>query len=65
MMARAPRTFKESDAARLVRAVRKAGCEVFLVDADKDGKITVVTGKPESGEPPTDLDSWMEKHHAR
>lgn len=42
-MSRGPCTFKESDAARLVRAARKAGCTIVRVEADKDGKIIVVT----------------------
>jgi hypothetical protein len=44
-MTRRPHTFKESDAARLVRAVMAAGLPVRAVEADpKSGKITVRTG---------------------
>lgn len=42
-MSRGACTFKESDAARLIRAALKAGCKVVRVETDKNGKIIVVT----------------------
>jgi hypothetical protein len=46
-MARTKSLFRQQDATRAVRAVRAAGLEVQRVEIDKDGKITVVPGKPQ------------------
>lgn len=47
-MARGPSTFKKHDVTRLVRAVKDEGLEVARVEVGKDGRISVVTGKPEA-----------------
>jgi hypothetical protein len=39
-------TFRKRDVTAAVRAVIKAGVEVARVEVAKDGRITVVTGKP-------------------
>jgi hypothetical protein len=59
-MARGPSTFKESDATRLVPAVRKAGCKVFAVSADVRGKIIVMTDSPIGENNKTDGNAWDE-----
>jgi hypothetical protein len=41
-------TFKQADVVRAVKACTKAGLEVARVEVDKDGRIIIVTGKPES-----------------
>ena len=38
-------TFKQTDVARAVKAVIKAGCEVARVEVDKNGRIIVIAGK--------------------
>jgi hypothetical protein len=43
---RAPCTFRQSDAKRLVKAVVDAGVPVQRVEVGPDGKITVVAGEP-------------------
>ena len=63
-MPRAPSTFKESDATRLVRAVRKAGCKVFAVSADTTGKIVVTTEAPDQ-DVRNDLDQELIEFEAR
>ena len=46
---RAPCTFKQSDAKRLVKAVVAAGVPVQRVELGADGKIVVFTGAPNGG----------------
>ena len=46
-MARGQSTFRQRDLTAAVKAVVAAGCEVVRVEVDKDGKIVVVTGKPQ------------------
>ena len=46
-MARGRCTFKQQDVTRAVRAMVAAGIEVQRVEIDRDGKIVVVTGKPQ------------------
>lgn len=41
-------SFQESDLSRALRAARKAGLDVARVEIDKDGKIVLVTGEPET-----------------
>jgi hypothetical protein len=41
----------------------KAGVEIARVEIEPNGKITVITGKPEP-EQATDLDKWLGKHNA-
>ena len=45
-MPRAPSNFRQTDITRAVKAVVAAGVEVARVEVDKDGKITVIAGKP-------------------
>lgn len=57
VMPRGAATFKEADAARLVRAVLKAGCKIRRVETDKNGRITVITDendRPSHAEDVTD-----------
>jgi len=46
-MSRGQQTFKQSDVTRALKATVKAGIAVERVEIDKDGKIVVVTGRPE------------------
>jgi hypothetical protein len=46
-MARGPCDFKRRNVKAAVKAVVDAGQEVARVEIDKDGKIVVVTGKPQ------------------
>ena len=45
-MSRGPHSFKQGDVRRLVKAAIAAGVEVARVEVDRDGKITVIAGKP-------------------
>lgn len=47
-MARGVLTFRQADVTRAVKAVVAAGVEVARVEVDKDGRISVVAGKPAS-----------------
>jgi len=49
-MARGHLTFRQSDVTRAVKAVVAAGVQVARVEVDKDGRISVVAGKPVSDE---------------
>jgi len=44
---RGPCRFRQRDLTTAVKAVVAAGCKVARVEVDKDGKIVVVTGRPE------------------
>lgn len=46
-MARGPCTFKQQDVTRALRAAVAAGIDVQRIEIDRDGKIIVVTGKPQ------------------
>jgi hypothetical protein len=46
-MARGPCTFKQQDVTRALRAIAAAGVDVQRVEIDRNGKIIVVTGKPQ------------------
>ncbi len=46
-MPRGPCRFRQRDLTTAVKAVVAAGCKVARVEVDKDGKIVVVTGRPE------------------
>jgi hypothetical protein len=55
---RRPVAFKKRDVTRATRAVLEAGVEVARVQIEKDGTISVITGKPEKrtqDETPEDL----------
>jgi hypothetical protein len=45
-MSAKPQRFKEREAARLIRAVTKAGASASCVEVDGTGKIRVVFGPP-------------------
>jgi hypothetical protein len=45
-MSRAPRTFKQTDVTRMVKAVAAAGVEIARVEVDRGGKIVIIAGKP-------------------
>jgi hypothetical protein len=47
-MSRSQQTFKQCDVTRALRATVKAGIAVARVEIDKDGKIVIVTTRPES-----------------
>jgi len=42
------KSFRQRDMTRAIKAARLAGLNVERVEVDKDGKIIVVTGKPET-----------------
>ena len=47
-MSRSQQTFKQCDVTRALRATVKAGIAVARVEIDKDGKIVIVTTRPDS-----------------
>ncbi len=49
-MSRGPCTFRQRDLTAAVKAAVAAGLEVARVEVDKDGKIVVIAGKPESNQ---------------
>jgi hypothetical protein len=55
--------FRERDVKRAIRSVENAGKQVTAVEIS-DGKIVVVVGTPGDGNKETELDTWIEKHHA-
>lgn len=46
-MSRGQQTFKERDVTKALKGALKAGMAVGRVEIDKDGKIVVVTARPE------------------
>ena len=46
-MSRGQQTFKQSDVTKALKATVKAGIAVGRVEIDKNGKIVIVTGRPE------------------
>jgi hypothetical protein len=54
---RRPCTFRKTDVTRAAKAVLAAGLDVGRVQIDKDGKIVVITGKPDETAT-TPLDEW-------
>lgn len=60
-MARGPCTFRQQVMKRALRATVAAGIEVRRIEIDTDGKIVVVTGKPETQDFGP-LDKWMTAH---
>jgi len=54
-------TFRQSDVTRAVKAVVAAGVEVARVEVDKDGRIVVVAGKPESNPASNPWDDAMKE----
>jgi hypothetical protein len=70
-MSRGKAKFTEVDIKRVLSAASKAGVSV-RVSIEPDGKIVVVTDKPNDGQNVTqkpsetanDLDNWINKHDA-
>ncbi|HEY1860484.1 MAG TPA: hypothetical protein VGG61_09035 [Gemmataceae bacterium] len=60
-MTRAPCIFKQTDVTRAVKAVVAAGVEVARVEVDKDGRIVVIAGKPESNPASNPWDEAMKE----
>ena len=57
--------FRERDVRRLIRSIENAGKEIAAVEIAADGKIIIViVGTPGDGNKETELDRWIEKHHA-
>lgn len=59
-MARSPSTFRQRDLTAAVKAMVAAGQKVARVEVDKDGRIVLLVGDPETkrrsdGETPDDL----------
>jgi hypothetical protein len=59
-MSRGPCTYKERDAAALVRAVIKGGCEVERVEVDRSGRIVVITKKGDGVQGDAGGNEWDE-----
>jgi len=61
-MARGPCSFRKRDVTRLLCATIAAGVEVQRVEVDKDGKIALVTGKPDvaGGSGKEGADDWSD-----
>jgi hypothetical protein len=56
---RQPSLFKGRDVTRATKAVLAAGLEIARVEIDKEGKIVVVPGKPETaGERAAVANEW-------
>jgi hypothetical protein len=58
-MSRGPTTFRQRDVAAAIRAARRAGIEVARIKIERDGTITIISGKPE--EPDTtgaEVNEW-------
>jgi len=65
-MARGRCSFRQGDATRAARAALAAGLNVQRIEIDRDGRITVVTGKPAEGENASaDLDRELAEFNAR
>lgn len=61
-MPRARCTFRQRDLRLAVETAKAAGLEIGRVEIDRDGKIVVVTGKPQTNE---DLDQELSEFEAR
>ena len=55
-MTRAPSTFRKRDVKAAVEATKAAGVNVRRVEIDRNGKITIVAGKPDADT--TDENPW-------
>ena len=49
-MSRGQQTFKQSDVTKALKATVKAGIAVGRVEINKDGKIVIVTARPQDAE---------------
>jgi hypothetical protein len=57
-MSRAPVSFKERDLTRAVKAIKKAGLKIKIVEVHKSGRIIVVPVHTEGAEAQQDQDEW-------
>lgn len=58
-MSRGPQTFRQSDVTKALRATVKAGIAVERVEIDKNGKIVVVTARPQdAGAEKSEQNEW-------
>jgi hypothetical protein len=57
-MSRRPQTFRQRDAAALIKAARLAGLEIKRVEVGKDGKIVVVTSGDVVEKPADEKNEW-------
>jgi hypothetical protein len=58
-MSRRPYRFTEAEVTRATKAVVKAGVPVARVEVSPDGRIIVITGKPEQEhDPATEINEW-------
>jgi hypothetical protein len=67
-MPRGPRTFRQQDVTRALRASVAAGVEVRRVEIDREGKIVLVFGSATGSqvtEPAAPLDSWRASRDTR
>ncbi len=67
-MARGPCTFRQTDLTRALKAAKAAGIDVERVEIDPNGKIAIVTSKPDDAlahNPQDDLDRELAEHRAR
>jgi hypothetical protein len=65
-MARGKLRFRQSDVTRAIKAAVAAGIDVARVEIDKEGKIVIVTGKPDPvGGNVDDLDRELREWEAR
>ena len=56
-------TVRQRDIFAAVKGAKAAGLEVARVEVDKDGRITIIAGKPGDGaEEANPLDVWMTKN---
>ena len=58
-----PRRPRKPTLKSVAKQASKARIEVARYEIEPDGKISVVTGKPQP-EPTNDLDKWIAKRHA-
>jgi hypothetical protein len=58
---RASSTFRQQDVTKALKAAVAAGLHVAGFEIDPQGKIKVVTGKPEAQDS-APLDGWIAKH---
>jgi hypothetical protein len=56
-MRRGPKTFRQRDMTRAIRAVAAAGMSVAQVMVDKDGRIVVVVGEDGKTDAP-EVNEW-------
>ena len=53
---------RQRDVAAAVKGAVAAGVEVARIEADKEGRIVIIAGKPTEGANVNALDAWMAKN---